>query len=179
MLYREIIAVCSQTHTIHSLQSVTIKRLQLNCCARPAIVQLLRSLAPLLRPVWYQSVSRFIGWQSSWRASDIATAMQVVYSVCSWDCEVGQTHCHVVRVSEGRTVAFFAVRVGATPAGMPTCRTVLVHRPGAHRQRITLLILDINSRWRWVVSVTPRPLYPSPLPDWNSAFIGVKIVNLE
>ena len=52
------------------------------------------------------------------------------------------------RVSEGCTVAFFAVKGGATPAGMPICRTVLVRRPGAHRQRITLLILDINSRWR-------------------------------
>ena len=96
MLYREIITVCSQIHTTHSL--VSYKHLQFNCCARPAIVQLLRSLAPLLHPVWYQRVSPFIGWQSSWRASEIATAMQVVYSVCSWGYEVGQTQCHVVRV---------------------------------------------------------------------------------
>ena len=111
-------------------------------------MQLLRPLAPLLRQL---DISAFLLY---WLAvfvtrlancnCDAGSLQRVLLRLRSGSDPVSRG----ARVSEGRTVAFFAVRGGATPAGMATCRTVLVRRSGAHRQRIAVLILDINSRWR-------------------------------
>jgi len=40
---------------------------------------------------------------------------------------------------------------------------------------ITLRLLDLSTRWRWVVSFMPQPLYPwgkSPDTQWTGGWVG-------
>jgi hypothetical protein len=55
------------------------------------------------------------------------------------------------------------------------CRPTLFHAMKAYRSRgIAPLILNLRTRWRWVVNFMPRPLYPreNAGTQWLRSWVG-------